>query len=293
VSSIAVGSTAYDTLTGGFELVDMRNTGDGELTDGMLRTLDALDPKLWRVHLQDVGRAGQKTIDAPDGTPWQADIWHPDSPYAAAAREADRQIGRFVGKLAAQDRLDDTLFASMADGQGWAGWHLPMDEASWRTPLFFRGPGVRAGHVVAYAENIDVAPTIAAALGIDPPNPAPGAGRVLEEVFVDGPSAPPAEVPRRLERLNRQIKDHLLLTAELRLLSVRDPRADNALMKEANALTVGDPPPFLGLDQIDRWRETGSIDALLARNEAALAWLRGQRDRLAARPFPTRDRRGG
>lgn len=50
-------------------------------------------------------------------------------------------------------------------------------------------------------------------------------------------------------------------------------------MRERNALTE-DPPPFLGIEQIDRWCEAGPLDALLERNEAALEYLREQLARL-------------
>ena len=284
-TAIATGSKAYDSITSGFDLVVLLDTSDAALTDQMLALLDEHDPKYFRIQLQDVGRAGYRTVNAPDGTSYQADIWHPDSPYADVAREADRQLGRFIDKMKELGRWQDTFFLFMADGQGRNGWHLPMDEQSWRTPMIMTGPGVRAGHRIPYAEIIDVIPTMAAVLGVEAPNPGPGAGRVLTEVFDNGPAEAP-EVPRRMLQFNAQNKEFMLLTAELRLLSVTDPRADNVLMLERNALTRPDPPPFLGVEQIDRWHEAGSIDDLLARNEAALQYLRDQLARLKANPLP-------
>lgn len=288
-TAVAVGSKAYDTITRGFSLVEMLDTSDAALTDAMLDLLDRHDPTFFRIQLQDPGRAGYRTINAADDAAWQADIWHPESPYAETAREADRQLGRFIAKLKELGRWDDTFFVFMADGQGRHGWHLPMDEQSWRTPMIFHGPGVRQGHTIPYAEVIDVVPTIAATLGVAPPNPGPGAGRVLVEIFTDGPAAAPDD-ERRLLRLNDQIKAHLLVSAELRLLSVTDPRADNALMLERNARTPGDPPPFLGIAQIDRWHEAGGIDDLLARNDAALTYLREQLTRFKSTPNPAAKR---
>lgn len=287
-TAIATGSKAYDTLTPGFDVVHLLDTSDAELTDAILDTLERYDPKFYRIQLQDVGRAGYRTVNASlnaeDRAAWHADVWHPDSPYAETAREADRQLGRFVAKMRELGRWDSTIFVFMADGQGRHGWHLPMDEQSWRTPMILCGPGVRAGHSIPYAEIIDVVPTLAAALGVEPPNPGPGAGRVLVEAFTNGPETAP-ETPRRMLRFNAQIKAHLLLAAEFRLLSIEDPRADLVLMLERNAMTPNDPPPFLGIAQIDRWREAGSFDALLARNDAALDYLRAQLASLRATPF--------
>jgi len=285
-TAIATGSKAYDSISSGFDVVHLLDTSDAKLTDLILTTLQRHDPRYFRIQLQDVGRAGYRTINAPDGAPFQADIWHPKSPYAAAAREADKQLGRFVAKMKELGRWENTFFVFMADGQSRHGWHMPMDEESWRTPMIFRGPGVRKGYTIPYAEIIDVVPTIAAVLKVDAPNPGPGSGRVLKEVFANGP-ATPTDVPRRMLRFNRQIKEYLLLTAELRLLSDKDPRADNVLMLERNALVPNKPAPFLGIEQIDRWHEAGSFDRLIERNAAALAYLRNQSERFKKTPAPT------
>ena len=284
-TAIATGSKAYDSISTGFEIANLLDTSDAELTDIILETLERHDPKFYRIQLQDVGRAGFKTINAPDGTPWQADIWHPESPYAKAAREADKQLGRFIAKMEELGRWDNTFFVFMTDGQSRHGWHVPMDEESWQTPMIFHGPGVKPEHTIPYAEIIDVVPTIASAIGVEPPNPGAGSGRVLSEIFVNARQKPPA--PRRLLQLHKQNKEYLLLTAELRLLSVQDPRADNILMRERNART-DDTPPFLGIEQIDRWHEAGSFDDLLKRNQAALEYLRKQLTRFKANPFSTR-----
>ena len=275
-TAIAVGSKAYDTLTPGFEIVHMLDATDAEVMDRILETLDVADPLFYRVQLQDVGRAGMATINAPADTPHHADIWHQGSPYADAAREADRQLGRFVEKMKQLDRWSSTLFVFMADGQSRHGWHLPMDEQSWRTPLILVGPSVRPGRVIPYAETIDVVPTLAAALGIDPPNPGPGSGRVLTEAFEGGPEA--VDAPRHLLTLNRQIKEHLLLTARLRLMSVDDPRADYALLSAENRFLTRrnhGGEPFRGLGDITRWQEAGGIAELVEQNKLALDHLRG------------------
>lgn len=276
-TAIATGSKAYDSISPGFDIINLLDTSDAELTDIILETLERHDPKFYRIQLQDVGRAGYKTINAPDGTPWQADIWHPDSPYEKAAREADKQLGRFIAKMEELGRWDNTFFVFMADGQSRHGWHIPMDEDSWQTPMIFHGSNVRAGYTIPYAEIIDVVPTIANVLGVELPNPGAGSGRLLESIFVNKPQR--TNVPTRMMQFNQQIKQYLLLTAELRLLSVKDPRADNVLMLErnANALALVDgPSPFLGIEQIDRWYEAESFDALLKRNQATLKYLREQ-----------------
>ena len=273
-TAIATGSKAYDSISSGFDIVNLLDTSDAELTDIILQTLERHDPKFYRIQLQDVGRAGYKTINASEDTPWRADIWHPDSPYEAAAIEADKQLGRFIAKMEELGRWNNTFFVFMADGQSSHGWHLPMDEESWQTPMIFHGSNVKAGYTIPYAEIIDVVPTIAHVLGVKSPNPKAGSGRVLKSMFI-GETKTISDIPQRMLRLNRQIKEYLLLIAQLRLQSTKDPRIDNLLMRERNALT-DDPLPFLGIDQIDRWYEAESFNALLKRNKAALEYLRKQ-----------------
>jgi hypothetical protein len=273
-TAIATGSKAYDTLSPGFDIVDLVDTSDRELTDTILERLDRYDPVFYRIQLQDVGRAGFQTINAADDVAYQADIWHPESPYRTATEEADRQLGRFIDKMQQLDRWQSTFFVFMADGQSRYGWHLPSDEQSWQTPMIICGPGVRANHTIPYAEIIDIVPTMAAVLDVDSPNPGPGSGRMLTEIFEDGGNAP--KPAKRLRQFNEQIRDYLLLQARLQLLAADNPLADNAVMIERNGFGESVPEPFLGIRQIDRWHEAGSIDNLLERNAASLTWLRTQ-----------------
>jgi hypothetical protein len=59
---------------------------------------------------------------------------------------------------------------------------------SMRSAFLLHGPGIRSGYCLHGGRAIDLAPTLARALGIEGPRDADG--RVLEEVFEDGVSAP-------------------------------------------------------------------------------------------------------
>lgn len=64
-------------------------------------------------------------------------------------------------------KREGTLPKGLADyfAQGHTGF---LYDEVWRTPLVLAGPGVEAGHVDAeLSENVDVAPTVLAALGVD------------------------------------------------------------------------------------------------------------------------------
>lgn len=51
-TEIATGSKAYDSISLGFDIVDLLDTSDAELTDTILQTLDQYDPKFYRIQLQ-------------------------------------------------------------------------------------------------------------------------------------------------------------------------------------------------------------------------------------------------
>jgi arylsulfatase A-like enzyme len=74
-------------------------------------------------------------------------------------RRADELLGALMRKY------DDTLLVLMPDGAPRWGWHGIQQEESWRLPFAAHRPGIAKGRTVAYAENIDVALTIAALMG--------------------------------------------------------------------------------------------------------------------------------
>jgi len=98
----------------------------------------------------------------------------------------DELVAGLVETLAAADELDRTVIIFTSDNGFHLGEHrlpygkqTPYDEAV-RVPLLVRGPGVPVGStVVDLALTIDLAPTVAALAGLDPP------------AFVDGRSLVP------------------------------------------------------------------------------------------------------
>lgn len=108
------------------------------------------------------------------------------SEYARASLEADRMLGQLADGL---NLWTTTLVVTSDHGQpGQPGM-----------PLVMTGRGMRAGAVGA-ARQIDVAPTIAALLGL--PIPAASQGRVLFEAFDSGPDKVAAVLQR--QRVQKQ-----------------------------------------------------------------------------------------
>ncbi|MDX2242169.1 MAG: sulfatase-like hydrolase/transferase [Leptolyngbyaceae cyanobacterium bins.302] len=264
-------STAYETLNPGMHFVKLNRGNDEENIRYAIDLLQNNDIKFMRLVLQDTGSASQRVADGRlKNQPWAENIWADGSPYIKAAQNADRLLGEFVAALKRLGQWDDTLLVLLSDGQASTGWHPIQNEESWRIPLAFIGPGIARGKTIPYAESIDIVPTVLNLMGMPPLNTDGGAGRVLEEIKVGSGDV---QVPRRLLELNRQIKEHLRLRAQMQLLADRYPLIDTSLMEAENRL-IRPNAIFYNLERMDQWREAGTIDNMLKVNRAAIAFLK-------------------
>lgn len=101
--------------------------------------------------------------------------------YAASVKSMDRQIGRLLDYLEANDLMENTIVLYSSD-QGFFlgenGWFDKrwMDEASSQVPLLIEWQGhIKPGSVSdALVQNIDFAPTLLAAAGVKPKTPMHG-----------------------------------------------------------------------------------------------------------------------
>ncbi|MFM9368435.1 sulfatase-like hydrolase/transferase [Streptomyces sp. Da 82-17] len=267
-------SRAYRSLDPGFDFT--RLDGDDTDEDNVRLALRLLrehsDLTFMRLVLQDTNDVSQQVANAPASEPWARDIYAHGSPYPAVVRRADALLGTFLDGLGQLGMLDDTLLVLLADGQSRLGWHPVQAEDSWRTPLVFAGPEVAKGATIPYAENIDIAPTVAALAGVPAPSDDGATGRVLTELRTGRHATAPRRVPRRIERLNRQIAEHLRLEGWLRAHAREFPYLDVQLMRAANAALS--EAQFWSLDRIDEWPQAESLDRMLTDNDTALDFLR-------------------
>jgi arylsulfatase A-like enzyme len=101
--------------------------------------------------------------------------------YAAAVQGMDRQIGRVLDYMETKGLMDNTLIVYTSD-QGFFlgenGWFDKrwMDEVSSRVPLLMQWPGkIQPGTVTpGLVQNIDYAPTLLDAAGVEPKKPMHG-----------------------------------------------------------------------------------------------------------------------
>ncbi len=268
----AAGSRSYRSLNIGFDYAfTTGGATDAELVDFFIQAFEREgDIVFARIMLQQLGNAGRKGSGKNQSDdPWAQNIFHPEGPYTAALAEANAQIKRLRDYLSEKGKLKSTLFIIMGDGQSRHGWHLTLDPEAALTPIIFSGPGVVAGKSIPYAENIDVAPTIAAIMGIETPNKDGGAGRVLTSILVDGADL---SHPRYIERINAQIREYFKLHAKATLRAFDDPKMNLLLMEMDHHLLS--KHRFFTVERLMEWNEAGDLEGMVEANAWALETLR-------------------
>jgi hypothetical protein len=141
-----------------------------------------------------------------------------DSPdYRAAAEIADRALAGVLGHV----DLDRNAIVITADhGHTHRGGHGGVEPEVLSVPLVMAGAGIAPGATVEDARLIDLAPTVAALLGM--PAPGHGLGRTLVELLHEAPDA------------NAELlaADRARLADTERVVAAAQSRADSALLED-------------------------------------------------------------
>src|SRR5690606_9836397 len=112
------------------------------------------------------------------------------------------------------------LIVTSDQGQSEQGWHPIIEADSGITPLLFVGPSIAAGRRLPYFEHTDLTPTIAALMGVEPPNSDGGAGRFVEAVLSDAPAD--FGHPRYIRKINEQLNEFNALRSRVLLAAEKD-----------------------------------------------------------------------
>jgi Metalloenzyme superfamily/Type I phosphodiesterase / nucleotide pyrophosphatase len=164
--------------------------------------------------------------------------------YRAAAREADRALARV---LAGVDLSRDAVIVTADHGHTDEGGHGGVERDVLEVPLVAAGAGIQRGARVEHARLVDIAPTIAALLGL--PAPGHGLGRTLVEILALGPEA----------ARDRAAADQARVTAARAVLSDAQTRASSAVTTRSTVRAV-----------------VAAAVALLAIATGVVAWRRRQ-----------------
>lgn len=259
----AAGSNAYRSMNDGFNYVLTSSVAkDSTLIDFTINAFEAEeDIQFSRIHLQEAGYAGRLGVGRQAAN---ATIWDDNSPYVAAVINADQQIGRLFSYLKEKGKWDSTLIVFMGDGQSKYGWHLYMFEDAWQTPIIFHGPTIKKNYQIAYAENIDVIPTIADIWGVQLNNiNQGGTGIVLDDIVIGRSSNKPH--PQWTKKINQQHKQYIVLKAKSDLLSATDPKVNTALMELMHEGLSAHQ--FYSLERIMEWQQASSLEAMYIANQ--------------------------
>jgi hypothetical protein len=118
--------------------------------------------------------------------------------YRLAAQVADRALSR---ALAGIDLSMDAVIITSDHGHTDRGGHGGIEPEVMTVPLILAGAGVRPGTSALDAQLVDLAPTVAALLGI--PAPGHGLGRTLVELLdLDAPTATRRQIADQLRTLH-------------------------------------------------------------------------------------------
>ncbi len=140
--------------------------------------------------------------------------------YRAAARHVDRLLR---AGLHALDLTRDTIIVVADHGHTDSGGHGGTEPEVMTVPLVMAGAGIRPGAAIDGARLIDVAPTIAALLGVPPPQH--GLGRTLTEGLILAP-----ELKTRVGRSDAQrVMRNRMLIAVRRAAAVTKVRQRRVL----------------------------------------------------------------
>jgi len=259
----------YRRLNVGFNLTFLNGSGTNPVHDDQtiawaMRFLREAHPAFMKVHLQDTGNAGVQCFrEEKQSVPWRQNIWANGSPYVQAAIKADEYLGMFLRELKALGLADKTvLFVTADHGQSDHGWH-PFDDAdACVMPLVVAGPGIRAGQKLAYAEQIDIVPTLCYLSGVKPP--ANAAGRILAEALTNPPSGVPQQT-RSIPELNKVLLEGGQLIRKLQQDAEKSPA-----VREKLAMAERD---FYGIERILEWHRFGSIEKLVENDRLVLQQL--------------------
>ena len=143
--------------------------------------------------------------------------------YREATEIADRALARALARI---DLTQDAVVVTADHGHTGRGGHGGIEPEVLTVPLILAGAGVKPGATALDAHLIDIAPTVAALLGI--PAPGQGLGRTLTELLELDPQQAAA----------RQIADQQRLTMTRGVVAGAEAQAEVAVQQQ-RALRIG------------------------------------------------------
>jgi hypothetical protein len=190
-SVFAGGAGNYSVFTNATYLHYSQSYSDAQVVDFGIQHLTNDGARLIRLHPQRIR----------DGWTGPAASTQVGSNYQKAIVNADKQLGRLIAALKAQNLWDETYIILGADHgmtQTSSSDHPPHYRSSWEPFMAFYGPGLKQNATIPYAETPDIALMAAHFLGIERPrgydasvnvNPRTPTATFLSNLFAGAPQA--------------------------------------------------------------------------------------------------------
>ena len=268
-TAFSVNSLSYQSINRYYHYSYQKDGPDSDAVEWALRFMEEGQPVFSRIHLQQSGGAGSRSLWTNDDVSWRHDIWDADSPYRDAVTRADSLVGVFIDGLGRLGMLEKTAIIVLGDhGQNDSGWHpLEFVDSSITTAVIY-GAGVKKGAVIPYAEMIDVVPTICALMDADPPETSQG--RVIVEAL--GGFAGNI-LPRKMliKDLLEQFAEYRGKIAEARYLleSIHTGEESALYTRLNNSVDLN----FYDIHTFTEWSRFSTLDDLLDNNRKVMKTL--------------------
>lgn len=268
-AAFVANSLAYNTLTDNYHYVYQMGGSDASSIDMALQFMDTGTPAFMRIHLQEPGGAGSRSMRVEEDVPWRRNIWGNGSPYREYIARADSLVGVLIDGLDERNILKDTAIIVLGDhGQNDTGWHPPEMWDSAITTAVLWGSRIKVNARIPYAELIDIAPTVCTIMNVDPPSSS--IGRVMAEALnkYDGDPGPRTEY---IKELNRMFIEYREKMSEAQWLVERAPVEEQGVMFTSLDREIREN--FFHIRRFSEWPRFSTMEELVIHNRSVLSRL--------------------
>ena len=265
-TAFVTNSLAYRTLAGNYHYVYQHSGSDADAVRMALKFMEEGKPSFMRIHLQDTGGAGSRSMVTEEDEPWRWNIWAENSPYRETVARADSLVGEFLAGLDNLGVLEKTVVIVMGDhGQHDTGWHPPEFIESAITSIVLWGSGIRKGVRLPYSEQIDVTPTVCKLMNVDPPETS--RGRVIVEALKDFSGTAPPRKELIKELLGQFVEYRKKMTDAMYTVERMSSGKRGLLFTR---LSRGVSENFYDIERFSAWPRFDSLDELVENNRQVL-----------------------
>ena len=257
---------AYESISDKYHATHQKSGPNSEAVEKALEFMEYYKPSFTRLHLQDTGGAGTRSMRAEEDVPWRWNIWAEGSPYRVEMARVDSLVGVFVDCLEKLGILEKTAIIICGDhGQHDTGWHPPEFQDSAITTGVLWGAGLKKGVRIPYAELIDLAPTVCDLMNVQ--HPSSSIGHTLHETMT-GRESHSSNRKREIRDLNELLSGYR--EKSIRALWLLENSASGKKGQYYLRFQREIREKFYTIDRFSEWPDFSSLESLIAHNRDVL-----------------------